>query len=88
MAQPRTIYIKPMTWAGTLTFYIGSSGHGHKPSNPAADPCSRLGGYFHRTESRATAEAVARYAANGAAIVECPHFVGFEWPAIAKAEGR
>lgn len=68
-----TIYIKPMTWAGTLQFYVG-----RQPSNPAADPCSRLGAYFiveDRIEAaRAIANAEARRI-NGA-VVECPHFVG------------
>lgn len=76
MGKPATIYIKSVTWAGKLRFYVASSGHGHKPSDPKADPCSRLGGYFHETDSKRTAEAVARWSANGGEIVECPHYVG------------
>ena len=70
-----TIYIKPMTWAGKLKFYVGL-----QPSNPKASPCYRLGSYFlivsNIEGARAVAQAEARRT-NGN-VVECPHYVGFE----------
>lgn len=70
-----TIYIKPMTWAGELEFYVGD-----QPSNSAAHPCGRLGRYFLRTERIETARAVAAYEAHrlNGSVVECPHYVGYE----------
>lgn len=74
-----TIYVKPMTWAGKTKFYIGL-----QPSNPAASPCYRLGGYFLVVDSRDGAIAVAEAEARRVKrlgvtcnVIECAHYVGF-----------
>lgn len=67
------IYIKPMTWAGKLEFFVGL-----QPSNPAADPCNRLGSYFIRTCRFESAKAIADHEAArlGVDVVTCEHYVG------------
>lgn len=80
MARAATIFIKPMTWAGELRFYLGFS-----PSNPSADPCNRLGDYFliidSEVSARCVADAEARRMtglARATGVVVCPHYVGYE----------
>jgi len=69
------IYIKPMTWAGETRFYVG-----HEPSNPTADPASRLGACFISVGRIESARAIAAHEAQrlSTSVVECPHYVGFE----------
>ena len=77
-ARPATIYVKPMTWAGKLEFYVGM-----QPSRPDDSPCNRLGSYFIRTQSKRSAQCIAESEAarmtnlgRPTAVVECPHYVG------------
>jgi len=76
--QTATIYIKPMTWAGKLEFYVGL-----QPSRPDDSPGNRLGSYFIRTDSKFSAQCIAESEAarmtktgRQTAVVECPHYVG------------
>lgn len=68
-----TIYIKPMTWAGELRFYLGL-----EPSDPTRGHGYRLGGYFLVVDRLSTARAVAEDQARrtGQQVVECAHYVG------------
>ncbi len=72
--RERAVYIKPMTWAGNLRYYVGL-----QPSIPTADPCSRLGAYFIQCERRESALAIAQGEAKrlGWPVIECEHYVGF-----------
>ena len=69
------VYIKPMTWAGKLTFYVG-----YQPSDPTADYCMRLGGFFIAESRLSAARAIAAAEAVriGGEVIECPHYVGLE----------
>lgn len=74
MAGYTGIYIKPMTWAGELTYYVG-----YQPSDPAASPCFRLGSWFISTKRLSSAQAIAAVEAKrlGVQVVECSHYVGY-----------
>lgn len=69
----KAIYIKSVTWVGEKKFYVG-----YEPSNPDADPCSRLGSYFLSLDNIRAARAVATSEAQryGCPVIECPHYVG------------
>jgi hypothetical protein len=75
----QTIFIKPMTWAGMTEFYVG-----FQPSRPDADPCSRLGSYFIRTEREFSARCIADSEAarltklgRPTTVARCAHYVGY-----------
>lgn len=73
--RTKAIYIKPMTWLGKLSFYVGQ-----EPSDPTADLCCRLGQYFIRVDTMFSAKAIADHEARrtGSVVIVCPHYVGQE----------
>lgn len=75
MAKDRNVYIKPMSWDGTLRFYVG-----HEPSNPRASIGHQLGSYFIIVDNLFSARCIAEPEAKrlGGEVVVCEHYVGFE----------
>lgn len=73
--KPQNVYVKPMSWAGELRFYVG-----YQPSNPNEHPCHRLGQYFIQVDNLRTATCIADAEAKriGGNVIVCDHFVGLE----------